>query len=324
MSDDQELSLAESVRRQVELERSMQERFTRHLTFLSIDVVSSTELKKGVPEADLLYTFGEYHNFVKQIVMKVGGKIISTSGDGIMAEFSSEQPGVNAAADILEGMKAFNRERNLLGKPVVLRMGINAGKVLVDDKDQDGKIFSMAIDIAGHLQKLAKSGQLLVSQDVCSKLENASDFEEYPGKYPVKVLRYKYSLDTPESQAVHLEVKLVIDPIRGRSVSELQPADEIFVYFSNRTESNKKYMDALGIKDAKRRESIKTTVVETSRTDVGSYKVIVKMREDIYGVDIVGTNQRIKVLARTPTANQQVVELSWWEKIIRFFQEMCR
>ncbi len=317
--DKRELSLDECVRQQVELEKTMQERFTRHYAYLSVDVVESTKLKMGVAEADLLYTFGEYHSFVARVTANCSGKVISTSGDGIMAEFASEQAGINAAIEILDGLPEFNRARNCLGKPLVLRLGLNAGKVLVDDKNRDNKIFSTAIDIAGHLQKLGKPGQLLISDVVYAKAENQDDFAEYPGNFPVRVYKYKHSLDTAESQAVKLEVRLVIDPIKGKPVAELKAGDRIFVYFANRNESNRKYLEVLGVGGG-RNQSLEANVVSVKRNEAGAYRIEVQFRPDLFGVDSVGTNQRIRHVR--PDADVPAAPAGFWEKMMAFFRSL--
>lgn len=321
MTDTKGLSLEECVRRQVELEKTMQERFTHHLTYLSIDVVESTKIKAGVSESDVLYTFSEYHNYVKQAATKHGGKVIATSGDGIMAEFASEQAGVNAAVEICDAMPEFNRQRNLLGKPVTLRMGVNAGKVLMDADNRDGKLFSVAIDIAGHLQKLAKPGQLLVASTVIEKLENRDDFAEIPGDYPVQVFRYKHAPESPESQAVRLEMKLTLDPIKGRSVADLKPGDEILVYFPVRNEGNRKYLESLGVKEG-RSTGVPATVANLQRTETGAFKVEVQFRPDLFGLDIVGTNQRIKVLKSAAPAAAPPPPAGFLDQIIAFFKNL--
>ncbi len=320
MADDKrDLSLDECVRQQRELEKTIQERFTRHFAYLSIDVVDSTKLKMGAQESDQLYTFGEYHSFAARVTANNGGKVISTSGDGIMAEFAAEQAAVDAAIEIIEGMPEFNRTRNTLGKPFVLRLGVNAGKVLVDDTNRDNKIFSTVIDIAGHLQKLGKAGQLLVSETVLAKLENRDEFEEYPGNFPVTVWKYRHSPDTAEAQAVKIEMRMVIDPIKGKPVSELKPGDRVFVYFPNRHEGNRKHLEALGVGEG-RNQSLEAPVHAVLRNESGAFRVEVAFRPDLFGVDNVGTNQRIRHVRTQATAAP--VPASLWEKVLAFFRSL--
>ena len=77
MAEKPELSLDECIRQQVELERTVQERFTRHYTYLAVDVVDSTKIKVGAAESDVLFTFGEYHSFVARVAEKFSGKVIA-------------------------------------------------------------------------------------------------------------------------------------------------------------------------------------------------------------------------------------------------------
>jgi hypothetical protein len=69
---------------------NLQERLTsgsQDMTFLSVDIVGSTRMKEGVDPLAVEYTFNEYQEFVKRVSHKYGGRVHSTSGDGLICAF---------------------------------------------------------------------------------------------------------------------------------------------------------------------------------------------------------------------------------------------
>ena len=88
------------------------------------------------------------------------GRIVKTTGDGILAEFPSVVEAVACAVAVQRGMP----ERNA-GAPedrIEYRMGIHVGDVIVED----GDIFGDGVNIAARLEGLANPGAILVSARV--------------------------------------------------------------------------------------------------------------------------------------------------------------
>ena len=89
------------------------------------------------------------------------GRIVKTTGDGLLVEFASVVDAVRAAAEIQRGMA----ERNAATPPerrIEFRIGINLGDVIVDGKD----IFGDGVNVAARLEALAEPGGICVSRGV--------------------------------------------------------------------------------------------------------------------------------------------------------------
>ena len=135
-------------------------------TFLSLDVVGSTQMKLNADPLAIEFTFNEYHNYVRRISEKHFGNIHSTAGDGITVAFEHPQNAFNAARQIQTGLVEFNAFRNKIDTPLQLRAGIHTGQVLAPEAGNMTSVnFASVIDIAAHLQKECPVGGVAVSDD---------------------------------------------------------------------------------------------------------------------------------------------------------------
>jgi adenylate cyclase len=100
------------------------------------------------------------------------GRIVKTTGDGLLAEFGSTVDGLRAAQEIQTNL----RERNVGLAPearIEFRIGIHQGDIVVEN----GDIFGDGVNIAARLESLAESGGICVSarvqEDAAGKLDLA-------------------------------------------------------------------------------------------------------------------------------------------------------
>jgi tetratricopeptide (TPR) repeat protein len=107
-------------------------------------------------------------------ITEYGGRIVKTTGDGLLLEFASVVDAVRCAVDVQRGMG----ERNAivpLEQRIEFRIGINVGDIIIDDDD----IFGDGVNVAARLQTLADPGGICVSRvvrdQVLDKLSFAFD-----------------------------------------------------------------------------------------------------------------------------------------------------
>ena len=136
----------------------------KHVTFISVDVVGSTRIKRENEHVAVEYTFNEYHRYIEQIVNKFGGKIHSTAGDGVTCVFDDAGSAVQAGKAMQAGLFEFNGFKNQLKTPIEMRAAVHTGSVLAPGKESTAVNFAHVIDVAAHLQKEAAPGTLAVSQ----------------------------------------------------------------------------------------------------------------------------------------------------------------
>jgi adenylate cyclase len=86
------------------------------------------------------------------------GRIVKTTGDGLLAEFASVVEAVRCAVQVQQEMIA----RNAAVPPqrrIEFRMGINVGDIIIED----GDIFGDGVNIAARLEALAEPGGICLS-----------------------------------------------------------------------------------------------------------------------------------------------------------------
>src|ERR1700730_16090350 len=94
-------------------------------------------------------------------IAEYGGRIVKTTGDGLLLEFPSVVDAVRCSVDVQRGMA----ERNAGVPPdqrIDLRIGINVGDIIIDGED----ILGDGVNVAARLQTLAEPGGICVSRVV--------------------------------------------------------------------------------------------------------------------------------------------------------------
>jgi class 3 adenylate cyclase len=89
------------------------------------------------------------------------GRIVKTTGDGLLVEFPSVVDAVRCAAEVQSGM--IDREPEATGeRRIRFRIGVNVGDVIADGDD----IFGDGVNVAARLEALAEPGGICISGTV--------------------------------------------------------------------------------------------------------------------------------------------------------------
>ena len=143
-------------------------------TILSADVAGYSAMMER-DEAATLVLLKDSRDLMAREIAGYRGRIVSTAGDGLLAEFASVVNAVECAVRIQRNLA----ERNAgLGEAARMRfrIGINLGDVMVDGDDLLGD----GVNVAARLQGLAEPGGILISgpvfDQVRTKLSLGFDF----------------------------------------------------------------------------------------------------------------------------------------------------
>jgi TolB-like protein len=178
------------------------ERIQRRLTaILAADVAGYSRLM-GLDEAGTARTLHEHRAVVDPIVGRYGGRIVKTTGDGVLLEF----PSIVAAVDCAVVVQNLMRERNSdvpEERRMLFRIGINLGDVLIDGDD----ILGDGVNVAARLEGIAEPGGICVSDDVFRQVSGKLDvsFEDIGNQQlkniarPVHAYRARF-VDVPASR----------------------------------------------------------------------------------------------------------------------------
>lgn len=129
------------------------------------DLVSSTKLRSDLGEeaADLLHR--AHARLLREVAEAHGGWVVKCLGDGVLARFGGAAGALAAAV----AMQRAVEEQT----PVVLRIGVSAGDVAVED---DGDLLGTPVIEAARLCQAARGGQVLAAAVVPSLAHGRGGF----------------------------------------------------------------------------------------------------------------------------------------------------
>jgi len=99
------------------------------------------------------------------------GRIVKTTGDGMLVEFASAVDAARCALEIQRGMAKQNTNTPR-DQRFEFRIGIHLGDIIVDDDD----IFGDGVNIAARLETIAEPGGVCVSDDAQRQIRGKVDF----------------------------------------------------------------------------------------------------------------------------------------------------
>jgi adenylate cyclase len=137
---------------------------------LAADVVGFSRLME-VDEAGTLARLKTVRlELIDPTISKCRGRIIKTTGDGMLVEFQSVTEALRCAVDFQERMARRNRDMPA-SRTLLYRIGINLGDVIVESDD----IFGDGVNVAARLEAMAEPGGICVSAAVRDQVGDRLD-----------------------------------------------------------------------------------------------------------------------------------------------------
>ena len=147
------------------------DKWGKELTFLSIDVVHSTEIKKGEDPSIVEHDFLAYKKFVQEKLSNNNCIKSNWTPDGAMGCFPKFELAFKAAREVINELETFNKTVKLIKNDFAVRCGINSGIIHFDESLSLEDISDRTIDIAAHIQKQAESTTIYVTKQSVKPLE---------------------------------------------------------------------------------------------------------------------------------------------------------
>jgi len=150
-----------------------EERVDRRLAAIFAgDIAGYGRLMGADEEGTLRQLKGHRKELVDPKITEHRGRIVKTTGDGMLVEFVSVVDAVRCAVDIQRGM--LERNNNLpTEKSIQFRIGINVGDIIIDGDD----IYGDGVNVAARLEALADPGGIMVSRVVHDQVQDKLGFE---------------------------------------------------------------------------------------------------------------------------------------------------
>jgi len=143
----------------------------RLAAILAADVAGYSRLMGLDEEGTLAGLKAHRRELIDPKITEHHGRIVKTTGDGMLVEFASAVDAVRCALEIQQRMAERNVSLSEDGR-IDFRVGINVGDIVIDE----GDIFGDGVNVAARLESIADRGGVCISRQVLDQIE---------GKVPV-------------------------------------------------------------------------------------------------------------------------------------------
>jgi TolB-like protein/class 3 adenylate cyclase len=147
------------------------ERVERRLAaILAADVAGYSRLMGLNEEGTLAQLKAIRKALVDPTIAAHRGRIVKTTGDGMLVEFASAVDAARCAVDVQRGMERKNTHVSQDIR-IEFRIGIHVGDIIIDDND----IFGDGVNIAARLEGIAEPGGVCISDDAQRQIRGKVD-----------------------------------------------------------------------------------------------------------------------------------------------------
>jgi adenylate cyclase len=149
----------------------LSERVERRLAaVLAADVAGYSRLMGRDEEGTLANLKAFRKTLLDPAIAEHRGRIVKTTGDGMLVEFASAVDAARCAVEVQRGMAAQNRSVPQDTR-IEFRIGIHVGDIIIDDND----IFGDGVNIAARLEGIAEPGGVCISDDAQRQIRGKVD-----------------------------------------------------------------------------------------------------------------------------------------------------
>ncbi len=158
----------------------------RLAAILAADMVGYSRLMEADESGTLARLKSVRLEVIDPAIAKNKGRIIKTTGDGLLVEFGSVTCAVQCAIEVQQRVARRNTDLPP-GRWIEFRIGINLGDVIVENDD----IFGDGVNVAARLQQLARPGDICVSAAVRDQIAERFEiaFEDLGQQHVKNIVR---------------------------------------------------------------------------------------------------------------------------------------
>jgi class 3 adenylate cyclase len=142
-------------------------------TVLFTDIVGSTERAAELGDRRWRELLQVHDDLAARLVDRWGGRLVKTTGDGVLATFDGPGRAVGCAAALREELRGIDIE---------IRAGLHVGEV----EPRDGDVGGIAVHIAARVMAAAGPGEVLVSRTVRDLVAGSDTALEDRGDHHLK------------------------------------------------------------------------------------------------------------------------------------------
>ena len=137
---------------------------------LAGDIAGYSRLMGANEEGTLATLRAHRGEFIDPTIAQHRGRIVKTTGDGILLEFPSAVDAVRCALEVQRGMAKRNSAAQR-DQRIDFRIGVNVGDIIIEGDD----IFGDGVNIAARLEGIAEPGGIAISDDTYRQVRDKLD-----------------------------------------------------------------------------------------------------------------------------------------------------
>src|SRR3954451_17517662 len=140
------------------MEQQQPTRVGRRLAAIVAADVAGYSRLMGLDEVGTARTLREHRKVTDALVEKHGGRLVKSTGDGLLLEFPSVVDAVECAVAV-QAVIAQRNEGLSPDRRMLFRIGVNLGDILIEGED----ILGDGVNIAARLEGMAEPGGICIS-----------------------------------------------------------------------------------------------------------------------------------------------------------------
>jgi class 3 adenylate cyclase len=152
------------------LESAIHDKFTRHITVMFTDLKGSTAIAETQGDIFARSIIKKHTDILVPVIKNNSGTLVKFMGDGSMSYFENAADAVVSAIEIQKKINDLNSTREG-GLGISLRVGINSGKGIVEEKD----IFGDVVNVASRYESVAEPGGIYISESTNTEIKDRKD-----------------------------------------------------------------------------------------------------------------------------------------------------
>lgn len=192
----------------------------RRLTcILAADAVGYSK-QMGQDEEGTIRVLSAHRAVIDGIIAFHQGRIVSTAGDSVLAEFGSAVEAVRCAVEIQDALRTRN-DSLPADRKMLFRVGVNLGDVVVKNDDLLGD----GVNVASRLETMAEPGGICIASSVYDQITGKLDlgFQDIGDQQLKNISRpihvYRVSGAVPPFKVAQVQEPLLAAPLPARRPS---------------------------------------------------------------------------------------------------------
>jgi len=134
---------------------------SQSLAVLFVDISGSTELYAELGDEQALARVNRCFALLHSITEEFGGRLVKTTGDGVMCAFAECATALRAAQVMQERVV---QQRELGGPALGIHVGCHVGPAI----ESGGDLYGDAVNLAARIAGIAKAGQIIMTDEVAA------------------------------------------------------------------------------------------------------------------------------------------------------------